>query len=162
MLGKVEASLSEKGFELPKAASPAANYVPYTITDSLVYVSGQITYLNGKLKFIGRLGENIDVETGYHAAQLCGLNLIAQVKEACSGDLERVKKVIRLGGFINSSPDFLEHPKVINGASDLMVAAFGTAIGQHSRFAVGVASLPLGVSVEVEATFKIHEADSYN
>ncbi len=159
MLGKVETSLAEKGFELPKAASPAANYVPYTITESLVYVSGQITYLNGKLKFIGRLGENIDVETGYHAAQLCGLNLIAQVKEACSGDLERVKKVIRLGGFVNSSPDFSEHSKVINGASDLMVAAFGTAIGQHSRFAVGVASLPLGVAVEVDATFKIHEAD---
>ena len=162
MLGKVETSLAEKGFELPKAASPAANYVPYTITESLVYVSGQITYLNGKLKFIGRLGENIDVETGYHAAQLCGLNLIAQVKEACSGDLERVKKVIRLGGFVNSSPDFSEHPTVINGASDLMVAAFGTAIGQHSRFAVGVASLPLGVAVEVDATFKIHEADSHN
>ena len=159
MLGKVETSLAEKGFELPKAASPAANYVPYTITESLVYVSGQITSLNGKLKFIGRLGENIDVETGYHAAQLCGLNLIAQVKEACSGDLERVKKVIRLGGFVNSSPDFSEHSKVINGASDLMVAAFGTAIGQHSRFAVGVASLPLGVAVEVDATFKIHEAD---
>ena len=162
MLGKVETSLAEKGFELPKAASPAANYVPYTITESLVYVSGQITYLNGKLKFIGRLGENIDVETGYHAAQLCGLNLIAQVKEACSGDLERVKKVIRLGGFVNSSPDFSEHPTVINGASDLMVAAFGTAIGQHSRFAVGVASLPLGVAVEVDATFKMHEADSHN
>ena len=162
MLGTVEARLAEKGFELPKAASPAANYAPFTISDSLVYVSGQITSLNGKLKFIGRLGESIDVETGYRAAQLCGLNLIAQVKEACSGDLERVEKVIRLGGFVNSSPDFSEHPTVINGASDLMVAAFGTAIGQHSRFAVGVTSLPLGVSVEVDATFKIHEADNYN
>ncbi len=158
MLGTVEARLAEKGFELPRAASPAANYVPYTISESLVYVSGQITSLNGKLKFVGRLGENIDIETGYHAAQLCGLNLIAQVKEACSGDLERVKKVIRLGGFVNSSPDFFEHPKVLNGASDLMVSAFGTAVGQHSRFAVGVASLPLGVAVEVDATFQIHDA----
>ena len=158
MLSTVEARLAEKGFELPRAASPAANYVPYTISESLIYVSGQITSLNGKLKFIGRLGENIDIETGYHAAQLCGLNLIAQVKEACSGDLERVKKVIRLGGFVNSSPDFFEHPKVLNGASDLMVSAFGTAVGQHSRFAVGVASLPLGVAVEVDATFQIHEA----
>ena len=162
MLGTVEARLAQQGFELPNAASPAANYVPYTITNSLVYVSGQITYLNGELKFIGRLGENIDVETGYHAARLCALNLIAQVKEACSGDLERVKKVIRLGGFVNSSPDFLEHPKVINGASDLMVSAFGPIIGQHSRFAVGVASLPLGVAVEVDATFKILEAGSDN
>ena len=155
MLGTVETRLAEKGFELPKAASPAANYVPYTITDSLIYVSGQITSLNGELKFIGRLGENIDIETGYRAARLCGLNLIAQVKEACSGDLERVKKVIRLGGFVNSSPDFSEHPKVINGASDLMVSVFGPTIGQHARFAVGVASLPFGVAVEVDATFEI-------
>ena len=162
MLGTVETRLAEKGFELPKAASPAANYVSYIITDSLVYVSGQITSLNGELKFIGRLGENLDVEKGYQAAQLCGLNLIAQVKEACIGDLERVKKVIRLGGFVNSSPDFSEHPKVINGASDLMVSAFGPTIGQHSRFAVGVTSLPLGVAVEVDATFKIHEADTRN
>ena len=155
MLGTVEARLAEQGFELPNAAAPAANYVPYTIANSLVYVSGQITYLNGELKFIGRLGENIDVETGYHAARLCALNLIAQVKEACSGDLEKVKKVIRLGGFVNSSPDFLDHPKVINGASDLMVAAFGSTIGPHARFAVGVASLPLGVAVEVDAIFEV-------
>ena len=155
MASNVNRRLSEKGIELPETAPPAANYIPYTIAGSCIYVSGQITSLNGELQYVGRLGENIDLEMGYKAARLCGLNLIAQVNEACGGDLDRVRKVVRLGGFVNSTPDFIEQPKVINGASDLMVDVFGEPIGQHARFAVGVASLPLGVAVEVDGTFQI-------
>ena len=155
MTGAVEARLVAHGIELPNPAPPAANYVPYTIAESFVCVSGQITSLGGELQYLGRLGENMDTADGYQAARLCGLNLIAQVKNACDGNLDRVKKVIRLGGFVNSTADFTEQPKVINGASDLMVDVFGEPAGQHARFAVGVASLPLGVAVEVDGTFQI-------
>ncbi len=155
MTGIVNARIAEHGIKLPTSSSPAANYVPYTISGSLVFVSGQITSLDGNLQYLGRLGDNFDIEMGYKAARLCGLNLIAQVKEACGGNLDRVKKVVRLGGFVNSTPDFTEQPKVINGASDLMIEVFGASAGQHARFAVGVVSLPLGVAVEVDGTFEI-------
>lgn len=154
MTGTINARLTECGITLPEAAAPAANYVPYVITGNTLFVSGQITMLNGELQFLGRLGESMKVDEGYQAARLCGLNLIAQVKAACAGDLDRVKRVVKLGGFVNCTPDFTDHPKVINGASDLMVEVFGEG-GKHARFAVGAPSLPLGIAVEVDGVFEI-------
>ena len=154
MTGTINARLTECGITLPEAAAPAANYVPYVITGNMLFVSGQITMLNGELQFLGRLGESMKVDEGYQAARLCGLNLIAQVKAACAGDLDRVKRVVKLGGFVNCTPDFTDHPKVINGASDLMVEVFGEG-GKHARFAVGAPSLPLGIAVEVDGVFEI-------
>ena len=154
MPGKIDARLAELGIALPQAAAPAGAYVPYVVSGNLVFVSGQITLENGEIKHKGRLGESMGVDEGYAAARLCGLNLIAQVRGACAGDLDRVKRVVRLGGFVNSAADFTDQPKVINGASDLMVEVFGDA-GRHARAAVGAPSLPLGVSVEVDGIFEI-------
>jgi enamine deaminase RidA (YjgF/YER057c/UK114 family) len=154
MSGKIEQRLAELGIELPEATRAVGNYVPTLITGNYLYLSGQITILNGELKYIGRLGENLSVEDGMAAARLCGLNMIAQVKAALDGDLDRVKQVIKLGGFVNGTPEFTDQPKVLNGASDLMVEVFGDA-GKHTRSAVGVASLPLGISVEVDGIFEI-------
>jgi len=156
-MSKIDAHLLELGLSLPQAAAPAANYVPYVQTGNLVVVSGQITMIDGELMYLGRVGEDFTTEEGYEAAKLCGLNLIAQLKEACGGDLDRVKRVVRLGGFVNCTPTFTDHPKVINGASDLMAAVFGDA-GKHARAAVGVLSLPLGVAVEVDGLFEIDES----
>ena len=155
MTGTVDSRLADLGIELPDAAAPAANYVPYTVSGNLVFISGQITMLNGELQFLGRVGEDLDLDTGYQAARLCALNLIAQLRAACGGDLDRVKQVVKLGGFVNSAPSFTDQPKVINGASDLMVEVFGEPAGQHARFAVSAASLPLGVAVEVDGIFEI-------
>ncbi|WP_417789964.1 RidA family protein [Terasakiella pusilla] len=154
MSGKIEQRLAELGIELPEATRAVGNYVPTLITGNYLYLSGQITILNGELKYIGRLGENLSVEDGMAAARLCGLNMIAQVKAALDGDLDRVKQVIKLGGFVNGTPEFTDQPKVLNGASDLMVEVFGD-VGKHTRSAVGVASLPLGISVEVDGIFEI-------
>jgi enamine deaminase RidA (YjgF/YER057c/UK114 family) len=154
MPGHIEQRLAELGIELPKAAAPAANYVPFTITGNLVFVSGQVTVWNGTLKYIGTVGGDLTMEDGYQAARLCGLNLIAQVRAACNGDLDRVKRVVKLGGFVNAAPGFKDHPKVVNGASDLMADVFGEA-GKHARFAVGAGSLPLGVAVEIDGIFEI-------
>jgi len=154
MPGKIDARLAELGIALPEPAAPAGAYVPYVVTGSLVFVAGQITLENGEIKYKGRLGESMSVDDGYAAARLCGLNLLAQVRGACAGDLDRVKRVVRLGGFVNSAADFTDQPKVINGASDLMVEVFGDA-GRHARAAVGAPSLPLGVSVEVDGIFEI-------
>ena len=154
MAGKTEARLSELGIELPEAAAPAANYVPYVITGNLVFITGQITMWNGTLMYKGRLGENLSLDDGLAAARLCALNLIAQLKAACDGDLDRVSRCVRLGGFVNCTPDFTDHPKIVNGASDLMVEIFGEA-GKHARAAVGCSSLPLGVSVEIEGVFEV-------
>jgi len=151
---RVHARLAELGLSLPQAAAPAANYVPYVQTGNLVVISGQITLENGELKYIGRVGEDFTTEQAYDAAKLCGLNLIAQLNAACGGDLDRVKRVVRLGGFVNSTADFTDQPKVINGASDLMAEVFGDA-GKHARAAVGVNTLPLGVAVEVEGMFEV-------
>ena len=153
-MSTIDARLAELGLTLPAAAAPAANYVPYVQSGNLVFVSGQITLQDGALQFVGRVGEDFTTEQGYEAAKLCGLNLIAQVKAACDGDLDRVKRVVRLGGFVNCTADFTDQPKVINGASDLMAEVFGDA-GKHARAAVGVNSLPLGVAVEVEGLFEI-------
>jgi len=155
MSDAIDKRLSELGIELPKAAAPAANYIPYVVSGNLVFVSGQITLLDGEIKYKGKIGENLTVDDGYQAARICALNLIAQVKEAAGGDLDRVKKVVKLGGFVNSASDFTDQPEVINGASDLMVEVFGEEAGKHARFAVAVASLPGGAAVEVDAIFEI-------
>ena len=154
MPGKIDARLAELGIALPEPAAPAGAYVPYVVTGSLVFVAGQITLENGEIKSKGRLGESMNVDDGYAAARLCGLNLLAQVRGACAGDLDRVKRVVRLGGFVNSAAVFTDQAKVINGASDLMVEVFGDP-GRHARAAVGAPSLPLGVSVEVDGIFEI-------
>ncbi len=154
MTGKIEAKLKELGIELPAATAPIANYVPFTRSGSLVVVSGQVSMRNGKAEFVGKLGAAISVAEGQQAARLCALNILAHLRAACDGDLDRVKRVLRLGGFVNCTPEFTEMPQVVNGASDLMVAVFGDA-GKHARAAVGVSSLPLGVAVEVDAMFEI-------
>lgn len=153
-MSDIAARLKELGIEIPEAPMPAANYVPFVITGNLVMVSGQLPMAGGEIKSSGRLGDDLSIDDGYEAAKLCAINLIAQVKAACNGDLNKVKRVVRLGGFVNSTADFTDQPKVINGASDLMAEVFGDA-GKHARAAVGVPSLPLGVSVEVEGTFEI-------
>ncbi len=154
MAGTVDARLSELGITLPEAAAPVANYVGYVKTGNLVFVSGQVTLKDGKPMYLGKLGAEISLEDGQSAATLCAINIVAQLKAACDGDLDRVRRVVRLGGFVNSTPEFTDQPKVINGASDLMVAVFGDK-GKHARAAVSVASLPLGVSVEVDAVVEI-------
>lgn len=149
---RVEARLKELGLALPDAAAPVANYVPYVLSGSMLFVSGQVS--KGPDGFIiGKLGAELSVEEGRAAAQFCGLMLLAQAK-AAAGDLDRIKRCVKLGGFVNCTPDFTDHPKVINGASDLMVAALGEA-GRHARFAVGAPSLPLDVAVEIDAVFEI-------
>jgi len=154
MSSTIDERLNELGITLPEPSSPAANYVPFVITGSQVFISGQVPFLNGELHFKGRLGDTFKIEEGYQAARLCGLNLIAQLRHACGGDLGRVKRVVKLGGFVNSTPDFTDFPKVVNGASDLMAEVFG-GLGSHARFAVGAVSLPLGVAVEVDGIFEI-------
>jgi enamine deaminase RidA (YjgF/YER057c/UK114 family) len=153
MAGRIEARLKELGLDLPQAAAPVANYVPFVVTGKLVFVAGQITLQDGKPQYVGKVGRDFTVEEGAKAARLCGLNILAQVK-AATGDLDRVVRCVRLTGFVNATEAFSEHPKVVNGASDLMVAVFGDA-GKHARAAVGVSGLPAGVAVEVDAVFEI-------
>lgn len=154
MAGTIDARLAELGIDVPEASAPVANYVGFVQTGNLVFVSGQVTLKDGSPQYIGKLGDSISVEDGQAAARLCAINIIAQVKAACGGDLDRVQRVVKLGGFVNSTPDFTDQPKVINGASDLMVEVFGDK-GRHARAAVSAGSLPLGVSVEVEAVVEI-------
>jgi enamine deaminase RidA (YjgF/YER057c/UK114 family) len=154
MSGQIEARLKELGIELPEASAPVANYVPFTVCGNIVFISGQICVWNGERRFVGKLGAGISIADGQQAARLCALNLIAHLRNACSGDLDRVRRCLRLGGFVNCTPEFGDMPAVVNGASDLMVEVFGDA-GRHARAAVGVSSLPAGVSVEVEGTFEI-------
>jgi enamine deaminase RidA (YjgF/YER057c/UK114 family) len=155
MAGSIDARLAELGIELPAPSSPAANYVPYVVSGNLIFVSGQIPVLAGDLPFVGCVGDTMSVDDGYQAARLCALNIIAQARVACDGDLDRVKRIVKLGGFVNSPAEFSDHPKIINGASDLMVEIFGESIGQHARFAVGAPALPLGVAVEVDAVIEM-------
>lgn len=149
----IAARLAELGIDLPTPALPAANYVPFVKSGNLLYVSGQIPVGAKGIEFVGKLGADTDVETGRAAARLCAVNLIAQVK-AATGDLEKLVRVVKLTGFVNSTLEFGDHPKVVNGASDLMVDVFGDK-GRHARSAVGVAALPFGVAVEVEGIFEI-------
>jgi enamine deaminase RidA (YjgF/YER057c/UK114 family) len=153
-MSKIEQHLTGLGIQLPSPPAPVASYVPYTISGNLVFISGQIPIADGKPQYIGKLGADISLEDGKLAARLCALNLIAQLKAACGGDLDRVKRCLRLGVFINAVPDFAQHPEVANGASDFLVQALGE-IGKHARAAVGAGSLPRGVAVEVEGLFEI-------
>ena len=154
MAGIVEKKLQELGIALQEPRAPMANYVPFVRTGDLLHVSGQICLDgDGKLVAKGRLGGDVSVEDGQKAARVCAINLLAQVKAAL-GDLDKVKRVVRLGGFINSAAGFTEGPKVMNGASDLMVAAFGDK-GKHARSTVGVAALPADAAVEVEGLFEV-------
>ena len=154
MANKIDARLKELGITIPDAPAPAANYLPFTTTGNLVFVSGQVPFVDGKLTRTGRIGEDASLEDGYEQARICAINLIAQVKVACSGDLDRVRRVVKLGGFVASAPDFTGQPGVVNGASDLMAEVFGEA-GKHARFAVGANVLPLGCLVEVDGIFEI-------
>ncbi|HLY44398.1 MAG TPA: RidA family protein [Stellaceae bacterium] len=154
MSARIAARLKELGIELPRPAAPVANYVPFAIAGPLVFIAGQICQWQGEVRFVGRLGAEIGIAEGRDAARLCGLNILAHLSVACGGDLDRVRRCLRLGGFVNCTPDFTDMPQVVNGASDLMVEVFGD-IGRHARAAVGVTSLPAGVAVEVEATFEI-------
>ena len=154
MAGKIETLLAEKKIELPKAAIPVANYVPVVITGNLAFVAGQVTIWNGEVKFIGKLGKEYTVEQGQQAARICGLNILAQIKAALGGDLDRVKRCVKLNVFVNSLADFTEQPKVANGVSDLMVEVFGDA-GKHARAALGVNVLPLNVAAEADAVFEV-------
>jgi enamine deaminase RidA (YjgF/YER057c/UK114 family) len=149
----IETRLAALGVTLPDAPAPAANYVPFVQVGDVVYVSGQIS--SGPDGFItGKLGDTMDVEAGAAAAKTCAISLLAQVKAACAGDIERLVRVVKLTGFVNSTADFTDQPKVINGASDFLAEALGDA-GRHSRSAVSAASLPFGVAVEIEGIFQI-------
>jgi enamine deaminase RidA (YjgF/YER057c/UK114 family) len=153
-MAKVEAKLGELGVVLPTPPNPVANYVPFVRTGALLFVSGQICLdAEGKLTAKGKLGENVSIEDGQKAARSCAINLLAQLKVAL-GDLDKVVRVVRLGGFINSAPTFVDGPKVMNGASDLMVEVFGDK-GRHARTTVGVAALPVDAAVEVEGLFEV-------
>jgi len=153
MAGRIDARLAELGITLTAPRAPRANYIPFVVTGNLVFVSGQVSMGEDGL-IAGKLGSDVDLETGQRAARTCALNLIAQLKVACDGDLDRVKRVVKLGGFVNATPDFTEPPQVINGASDLLVEIFGDA-GRHARFAVATASLPSGAAVEIDGIFEI-------
>lgn len=156
MSGTIDARLTALGLTLPEAAAPAANYVSYVVVGDMVFVSGQISIKDGQL-LTGKVGADVSVEAAVDAAQCCGLALIAQLRAACGGDLDRVAQVVKLAGFVNATPDFSQHPQVINGCSDLMVSVFGDK-GRHARAAVGAGSLPLGVQVEIEGVFRIDPA----
>lgn len=153
MAGRIEARLAELGIDLPEPAAPAANYVPYVLDNGLLYVSGQLP-ATAAGRVTGRLGDGLDVAAGAAAARICGLNLLGQARAACGGDLDRIERLVKLTGFVNSTPDFGDQPQVVNGASDLMAEVLGDA-GKHARSAVGVAALPFGVAVEIEAIFRL-------
>ena len=152
-MSSIETRLAELGVALPDAPAPAANYVPFVVTGNIVHVSGQISQDAGGL-IKGRLGADMDVAAGAVAAQRCAISLLAQLRNAVGGDWSRVVRAVKLTGFVNSTADFTDQPKVINGASDFIVAVMGDA-GRHARSAVSAASLPLGVAVEIEGIFEI-------
>ena len=154
LVSRIETRLSELGIELPRAPVPIANFLPFRITGKLVFLAGQVSEWNGAVPYIGKLGAEFDVATGKRAAALCALNLLACLKLASEGDLDRVGRCIRLGGFVNCVPDFEFAPAVVNGASDLIVAVMGES-GRHARTAVGVASLPRRAAVEVDGIFEL-------
>ena len=150
----IEDRLNELGVTLPEPTAPVANYVPFVVTGNLVTVSGQVPMQDGAIMLTGKVGDDVTLEQAVDAARVCGLQIIAQLKAACDGDLNRVKRIVRLGGFVNCIDGFGDQPEVINGASDLMVAVFGDA-GNHSRAAVGVNALPRNVPVEIDAIAEI-------
>jgi enamine deaminase RidA (YjgF/YER057c/UK114 family) len=150
----IEERLAERGIELPEPSAPGANYVPFVRVDRLLFVTGQLSQWNGQRRFIGKLGREFGVEAGQQAARLCALNLIAHVRAAVGGDLDRVVRCVRIAGFVNSVPEFHGQSQVINGASDALIGVFGEA-GQHAWMVVGVAALPYDVAVEVEGIFEV-------
>ena len=152
-MSKVEQRLADLGLTLPTPVAPIANYVPFAKSGSLVHISGQVS-LDADGGITGIVGEDVDPERAKAAAQLCGLNLIAQMKAACEGDLDRIVRVVKLGGFVQAGPEFFAIPQVVNGCSDVMVAAFGDA-GRHARSAVGVYRLPMNFAVEVDAVVQV-------
>ena len=154
-MNEYEKRLTGLGISLPPAAPPVGNYLGYVVAGQTVTVSGQLPLQDGAIAVKGRLGDTLGVDDGYRAGRLCALNLLAQLRAACGGSLDRVRQVVRLGGFVCAAPDFLDAPRCVNGASDLMVEVFGDA-GRHARFAVGVATSPGGAAVEVDGTFEIH------
>jgi len=154
MTNKIDQKLAAMNIQIPASVPPAANYVPYTVSGNLVFISGQLPMKDGKPQDIGKVGREFTVEQAQQTAKQCGINILSHLKSACGGNLDRVKKCVRLGVFVNSTESFTDQPKVANGVSDMMVEIFGEA-GKHSRFAVGVSQLPFGVAVEVDATFEI-------
>ena len=153
-MGQIDKRLAELGIEIPTAPKAVANYVPWLRTGNLVFISGQGPMIDGKIIYTGTLGDGVSAEDGAKSARLCAINIIAQLREACGGDLDRVKRIVKLVGFVNAAPSFANHPQVINGASDLMVEVFGDK-GRHARSAVGAPSLPFAISVEVEAIAEV-------
>jgi enamine deaminase RidA (YjgF/YER057c/UK114 family) len=154
MSATIDQRLRELGIELPAPAAPAGSYLPARRSGNLLIVSGQLPMEAGRVRYVGKLGAGVSLEDGQAAARLCAVNILAQAKAACEGRLDRLAGCLRLGGFVACTPDFADQPKVINGASDLMVAVLGDA-GRHARAAVGVPSLPLDAAVEVEAMFEL-------
>lgn len=150
----IEANLDRLGITLPNASPPAANYVPFALSGGQLFISGQLPIDDGKPRYIGRLGADLVVPDGQAAARLCAINILAQARAGLDGDLERVVRLIRIGCFVQATPDFAEHHLVANGASDFLVEVLGER-GRHARFAVGMAGLPFGVSVEIDATFEV-------
>ncbi len=153
--GRVQARLDELGLTLPVAPKAAANYVPWQRAGDLVFVSGQLTFADGVIRYPGRVGAELTIEEGRQAAQLCGLNLIAQAADACGGDLDRVRQVVRVGCFLAVADGFTDHPPVLNGASDLVYAVFGPEVGRHTRFAASAHILPLNAPIMIEGVFHI-------
>ena len=153
MPGKIESRLAELNIKLPEPPAPVASYVPYVVSGNLVFISGQVTMADGGLQYVGTVGKELSLEDGKAAARLCAINALAQLR-AAAGDLDRVKRCVRLGVFVNAVPGFAQHPEVANGASDLIVEVFGD-VGRHSRAAVGAGSLPRNVAAEVEAVFEL-------
>jgi enamine deaminase RidA (YjgF/YER057c/UK114 family) len=151
---KIDARLKEIGLVLPQPAKPVASYVPWVRSGQQVFISGQITMVDGKPQFIGRVGDTLTLEDGMKAARICAINILAQLREACGSDLDRVVRIVKLVGFVAAAPEFPELPKVMNAASDLMAEVFGDA-GRHARSTIGVAALPLGVAVEIEAIAEV-------
>jgi enamine deaminase RidA (YjgF/YER057c/UK114 family) len=150
---RIKQRLAELGLTLPQAQPPVATYLPFSITGNVIFISGQLPMAEGRLLHTGKLGQSVSLEQGQAAARQCLLNILAHLNTACDGDFGRVSKLVRLGGFVACTPDFTQHPAVVNGASDLAVAIFGDA-GRHARAAVGVPSLPLDAPVEIDAIFE--------
>ena len=154
MPGKIDSRLAEMNIKLPEPPAPVASYVPYVVSGNLVFISGQVTMGESGLQYVGTVGKELSLEEGNAAARLCAINLLAQLRAAAAGDLDRVRRCVRLGVFVNAVPGYAQHPEVANGASDLIVEVFGDA-GRHSRAAVGAGSLPRNVAVEVDGVFEL-------
>ena len=152
---KIDEKIESLGIKIPKLSVPVANYVPYKIINNVLYISGQGPIIDGKVKYEGKVGSDISIENGIDAAKICCLNILSALKHSISDDWDKFQQIIKLGGFVNCNPDFINQPKIINGASDLLVNIFDDQ-GRHARFAVGSNTLPLNMSVEIEATIQLN------